>query len=696
MTPVHASLQFGLLRRFIDLSGWHSSETGLVEAVPHLTEKLSASESIAALRNLGLPLVFAKGRMTDLGPEDFPTLQFMPDGGMRIILERRGDMLLVARDDEAVPTWRQMTPDIGIFVRIDPTAEQSAKIDTDGILGIVREFRGTVGLLLGVSLVTNLMALATPLLIMAIYDRAIPTKSIELVGAMVVAIAIVFATDIALRLIRARAVAYMGAAIEGRLGMALFRKLAALPLSEITKSGVDQQIARLRQFEGMRELFAGPVFATLLDLPFVILFLGIIFAISPAIGLLIVIAGFIFALAGAFSLGPLARLNAKAATDRAAHQKLLFETAQRQRALQRLGLGRLWQDRHDGLSKAAAESARQARQLQLACQSFGQGLMTLSGIGAVFLGTHLAMQSALSFGALIAIMTLVWKTLSPIHAVYTNLPQLQGFLRSRKQIDRVLALPEEFVRRAALSEFKNFNGALSVKGVSHRFPRAPEPSLTQLSLDIRAGECVAICGANGSGKSVLFDLVDGLFNPTAGSLAFDGVSYQQIAVDDLRHMISYARQEPAFFHGTIWQNFQLASPTLSRTDVMAAISAMQLDKELTRLPDGLDTRLSETIRRTMSTTTLRGLALARCLCKPAAVYLLDEPSAGLDDERRAALARWLTQLRGRHTILIASQSDEHLSIADRFVLLDAGRIVMNDEGPTGRRKLAALLTRGKG
>lgn len=696
MTIALASPQLDLLRRFVEVSGWHGSDTALVEAVPHLAHSLSAPDSIATLRNLGLPLSFAEGVAEDLGPRDFPALQVRPDGSMRIVLDRRGHEILATETGDASPTWMLADLERAVFVRIEHQTGDDGGVPADGVLEIVRGFRGTVGLLLVVSLITNLMALATPLLIMAIYDRAIPTASVELVGAMVVAMVIVFAADVALRLVRARAVAHMGAAIEGRLGMALFRKLTSIPLSEIEKSDVDQQIARLRQFEGMRDLFAGPVFATLLDLPFVVLFLGVLFMISPAIGILILLVGGLFALAAVLGLGPLGRLNAKAATDRAAHQKFLFEMAQRQRALQRLGLGQLWQVRHDRLSRTAADSTRRARQTQLACQSFGQSLMAISGIGAVFLGTHLAMQAELSFGALIAIMTLVWKTLSPIQALYTNLPQMQGFLRSRRQIDRVLSLPEEFVRRAAHGEFKTFKGALSLKGVSHRFPRAPEPGLTQVSLDIRPGECVAICGPNGSGKSVLLDLIDGLFAPTAGSLTFDGVSYRQIAVDDLRHMISYARQEPVFFHGTIWQNFQLAAPTLARADAMAAIAMMRLESELARLPDGLDTRLTETVRRNLSPATLRGLALARCLCKPAAVYLLDDPAAGLDDLRSAALATWLAHMRGRHTILLASPRDEHLRFADRFVCLDAGRVIMNDDGPAGRRKLAALMSRYKG
>lgn len=696
MTSALASPQLALLRRFVEVSGWHGSDIALVEAVPHLAYSLSPPESIATLRNLGLPLSFAEGFAEDLGPCDFPALQLRPNGNMRIVLDRRGREVLAAETGDASPKWMPTVPERAVFVRIERQSGEAGGGRADGVFEIVRGFRGTVGLLLFVSLITNLMALATPLLIMAIYDRAIPTASVELVGAMAVAMGIVFAADIALRLIRARAVAHMGAAIEGRLGMALFRKLTAIPLSEIEKSDVDQQIARLRQFEGMRDLFAGPVFTTLLDLPFVVLFLGVLFMISPAIGILILLVGVLFALAAALGLGPLGRLNAKAATDRAEQQKFLFEMAQRQRALQRLGLGQLWQVRHDQLSRTAADSTRQARQTHMACQALGQGLMAVSGIGAVFLGTHLAMQAELSFGALIAIMTLVWKTLSPIQALYTNLPQVQGFIRSRRQIDRVLSLPEEFVRRAAHSEFKSFKGALSLKGVSHRFPRAPEPSLTQVSLDIRPGECVAICGQNGSGKSVLLDLIDGLFTPTAGSLTFDRVSYHQIAVDDLRHMISYARQEPVFFHGTIWQNFQLAAPTLTRAEAMAAIATMRLESELARLPDGLDTRLSETLRRNLSPATVRGLALARCLCKPAALYLLDDPAAGLDDLRRAALATWLAQMRGRHTVLLASQSDEHLRLADRFVFLDAGRVIMNDEGHAGRKKLAALISRYKG
>lgn len=685
----------GLLARLIAGSGWHAEPRAVSEAVPHLSAALSGEDYIAALRNLDLPVDIARGRLDRVKAADLPCL-FVADDASEpaIILAARAGAVRLARAESPDGAWQPAFACAGTFVRIARQARTGTRRIPDDVASVAGQFRGTVAALLFASFVANAMGLFPPLLIMALYDRAIPSRATEFVLSLAVGMVAVFAADFALRAIRAQAVAHMGGAMEGRLGLALFRKLAAVPIEEIRKSDVDQQIARLKQFEGMRDLFAGPVFTALLDVPFILLFLGILFILSPAIGLLMLGALVAFAIAARLTGPVLSRRNAEAAAARTTQQKLYLETVQRQRDLIRLGLGPVWADRLDAAAEAAAETSRTARIAQMTAQALGQSIMGVAGIGAVALGTGLAMAGEMSLGALIAVTSLVWKTLAPVQALCASLPQMEALRRSQAQIDRVLALREEFTRRAGLSDFKSFAGRISLTGVSHRYPGAPDTALSQVSLEIAPGEYTVVAGPNGSGKTTLLDLIDGLYTPFAGALQLDGVNYRQIAVDDLRHMISTARHEAAFFHGTIRQNFRLACPDMSNAAITDAVAAMQLGESLAHLPDGLDTRLSEETRRRLATATLQGLSLARCLARPAAVYLLDDPDAGLDAERQAALDAWLEALRGRRTVVVASNRRAQILRADRLIYLDGGRLLVNDTGDAGRRKVMALLSRG--
>lgn len=693
---VAADRHFDLLRQLVERSGWHAGTRDLIEAAPHLRRTLTPEDVIETLRNLGLPLSFARGRPCDLAPGDLPALFFGDDGAVDVVLDRDGDHLCLAAADRATGTWRRAGAAPGTLARIDRRTNRDKPAGPTSVRSILSEFRGTLLALFFASLVTNLMALATPLLIMAIYDRVIPTRAPELVMALAVGMALVLLTDFVLRAIRARAIAHMGATMEERLGLALFRKLAAVPISEIRKSDVDQQIARLKQFESMRDLFSGPVFTALLDAPFIAIFVGLLFVLSPPVGLFVMLAVICFIAAGRVAGPILSRLNADASAARSAQQKLEFETIRTQRAVMRLGLGTVWRGRHAGLADATADASRRARNFQMGCQAFGQSLLAIAGIGSIVLATLQVMSGGLGLGALIAIMSLVWKALAPVHALFVSLPQIDGFRRSGIQIDRVLALREEVARGAAPGDFKVFEGRLTLEGVGHRHAGAADPSLVGVTLDIAAGECVALCGATGSGKTTLLDLVSALYQPTAGSLAIDGINYRQVAVDELRHVLSVARQEPAFFHGTIRQNFTLACPDIGDAEIRQAIAGMGLDDELAHLPDGLDTRLTETARRRLSVATLRGLAIARCLAKPAAIYLLDDPAKGLDALRLQALDDRLARLRGKKTVLLAGNAAAHVRIADRCVCLDGGRVVVNDTGTDGRRKALAVLTQMEG
>ena len=692
-TVIHPGLS--LLQKLMMAAGWHSSHRNLTEAAPHLADRMSAEDLIVTLRNLDIPVSVAPARQKDITESDCPALFVEKSGKVVAILGSENGKLLLCDTEDADPAWHSSGDVRGTVVRIERFASSDEPQTFEDFRKITAGFRGLLPWLVIASFMTNLMGLATPLLIMMIYDRVIPAGSTDLVVSLALAAALILAADCGFRFARSSAVAYMGRIVEHRLGLALFRKLMSLPPEQIQKSDVEQQIARFKQFEGMRDIFAGQVLTTVLDLPFILVFLGLIFALAPQVGFLVLGLIAIFVLAIWVTLPVQQALNAQAATIKARQQKYLFETVNQQRNIYRLGLGSFWNKRYESVAFDSAKASRKARRFQHVCQAFGQSLMMIAGVGAIVLGTLAAMGGAMSFGALIAVMALVWKVLTPLQSLYANAPQILGFFKSKQQVDRVLSMPQELVRGAASSHQKTFEGRITLSGVTHRFADATDPALSQVSLDILAGEFVVIAGNNGSGKTTLLEVMMGLHQPIVGSVQLDGIDVRQIPVDDLRQSFSYAQKKPEVFHGTLLQNFRLAAPTAHVEDIEAMIAALGLEPEVAEFPDGLNTRLTEKYRKSLSSATSRGLALARSFVRPAAVYLLNEPNAGLDYIRRAALMRFLGGLKGQSTIVIVSDDPEHIQMADRCVYMANGRIVANDTGNDGRRKLNALITANK-
>lgn len=692
--PPGRAASLRLLQRLVEHAGWRGEARALANAAPHLSERLTPEDHIATLENLGLPLFVAETRLGRLTADDCPCLFIAQNGAVMSVLARTGDMMLVMESGDGKPA-RRAAPGArrgprGVMVKVLADGGDGGPRPPAALGDMLTGFRGALVSLLAASFFTNLMAFATPVLIMVIYDRVIPTDAVDLIWSLALAMGLIFATDAALRALRARVAAHLGVRVERSLGLALFRKLTALPLAQVEKSGAHDQLARLKQFEGLRDIFTGQIFSTFLDLPFTLLFLGVVFALSPAIGVMLIGVAAAFGLAGLVAAPAQRRLNAAAAAAKTAHQKLLFEITSHQRAIRRLGAETAWADRAGRLAERSARQARRAKRWQMIAQAFGQSLMMAAGVGVIAIGAEQALAGDLSFGGLIAVMALVWRFLGPVQALYANASRIQSFAQSRRQVDRVLALDEEFVRGASVSRMKTFSGRLALVNATCRFDAASDPALAGVSISVGRGELVMIAGNSGAGKSTLLNLVTRLVSPVAGGVRLDGVDYRQIAADELRRAVAHDLQEPAFFHGTLRQNFRLSDPTLSDEAIAAALDCLDLAREVEALPEGLDTRLTGAVQARMSRSVLRGLSLARCLARDAPIYLFDEPCMGLDSDREHAFLRVLQAMKGRKTTLMVTNRPSHFELADRLILLDRGRVLVNDKGPAARKKISAL------
>ncbi|MEO1550435.1 MAG: ABC transporter ATP-binding protein, partial [Pseudomonadota bacterium] len=174
------------------------------------------------------------------------------------------------------------------------------------------------------------------------------------------------------------------------------------------------------------------------------------------------------------------------------------------------------------------------------------------------------------------------------------------------------------------------------------------------------------------------------------------IDIRQIARDELRHSITYTSYDPALFYGTVAQNIRLAAPSVSDGDITAILHQLDLMEELQALPDGIETRLSDRILSDLPDETIKALTLARSLVRPCSIHLFADPSNGLGDARRACFRDWLTANRSRHTIVISTENRAFIDMADRCLYLDQGRVLVNDTGPVGQKKLWAVLNSAGG
>lgn len=219
-------------------------------------------------------------------------------------------------------------------------------------------------------------------------------------------------------------------------------------------------------------------------------------------------------------------------------------------------------------------------------------------------------------------------------------------------------------------------GHLSLENVSFGY-QAGRPALSEVNLNIRAGEWIALAGHSGAGKTTLLHLIPRFHDPEQGRVLMEGIDLRELRLRDLRSLVALVPQEPVLFPGTIAENIAFGRPGARLEEIELAARQARADSFIQALPAGFGTLVGESHQR-LSTGEIQRLSLARAFLKNAPVLLLDEPTSALDIETEAAILDILrTLMRGR-TTLVATHRPAALRLVDRVCLLEQGRITQCD------------------
>ncbi len=663
--------------------GWRGEARHLAEALPHFADSLDLSDLRMVLANLHYVTVPERTVLADLRPDLLPCL-FAQDGKTAgLVLERDGDTLTVLDGvvGDVVKVKAGQTIGTAYYIRkSDETLREQERASQGNWLGsVIGKFKGVIWQALALTFVINMFAVIVPLFIMGVYDKVVATRSAETLAYFLGGVLLAVMADGALRLVRGQMLAYVGARLDMLIGAAAFQKLLHMPVSMTERAPIGSQIARLKQFETVREVFTGPLAAAALDLPFLIFFLATIFLIGGVIGFVPValIVGFniLGLVTWPISKARVARLG-EARTQR---QAFLIEAIENQRVVRQSGNGLHWRTRFREMSADSAAAHHSVSHLGVVVQTISQSMMMAAGVATLAVGTLMVMEGMMTIGALIATMALVWRLLAPIQAAFLGLNRIEQVKQSLAQVNQLMKLQVERTPGQLTSFYRTFKGHIAFSRVSFRYTPRAEPALVGVDFVARPGEMIAITGSSGSGKSTILKICSALYMPQAGAVSIDGNDLRQLDKGDLRQSIGYVAQRTSLFHGTLAQNMRLAHPTASVDAINTALAEAGLSDFVASLPEGLETRMNDQFQRRMADGMKQRFALARAYVKNAPIYLMDEPANNLDDEGDDLLRAKLAQLKGKSTVLMVTQRPSHMKMADRVVVIDQGRVSL--DGP---------------
>ena len=302
------------------------------------------------------------------------------------------------------------------------------------------------------------------------------------------------------------------------------------------------------------------------------------------------------------------------------------------------------------------------------------GLLLSVGSAAVFfVGGMRVIDHSITMGTLVAFIAYQMRLVWPIQSLMGLYASLASARVSLRRVSEILDAPLDVTEPAQPRTLAPVRGNITLEDVSYAFGRG-EMVLDHVSLDVKAGECIAIVGRSGEGKSTIADLLVRQLDPATGRVLLDGVDLRELRLADVRRHVLVVDHEPFVFNATIAENVRYARPEATATEVRAAAAAAGLTAFLARLPLGLDTGAGER-GRALSAGERQRVAIARAFLADPAVLVLDEATGALDPATEAVVAAGYEAVMQNRTTIVITHRLELARRADRVVVLEGGRIV---------------------
>ncbi len=653
---------------------FNGTQRHVAEAVPHFIDALDITAFCNTLAVLHYRSQSFRIALGDLDPRLMPCL-FLPDGKPAMVVVENKGGLLRAFDSEtgtyrefSCPRWRGTAY---IFRKIDLADDRPGE---QWMRNVAVRFKRPAFQAFAITFFLNLLVLAAPLFVMAIYDRVVATGSIPTLAYLASGIAIAINADLVLRWIRAKVLAFVGARVDVIVGSAVFQKLLSLPLPLLENTSVGAQVARLRDFENVRDFFTGPMVLAIFELPFTLLLVVVVALVAGPLALIPVGIILLFCVIG-FAISPaVSKAVSQAARSSSQRQELIAQALSEMRVLRQRGAEDTWVERYRDLSAAAAIDSFRMNVIKGVINNTAHLLMVGAGVATIVFGTYRVLEAEMSMGALIATMILVWRVLAPLQVAFVTFGQLAQIRASIRQIDALMAIRSESDPELLTTPVRKVSGRITFASVSFRHSPDSDPSLVGVNFEIEPGDILAVIGPTGSGKSTVLRLLMGLASQQVGSIQLDGADIRQMDPVELRHIMAYMPQSPRFFYGTIAQNLRLSEPMATEEDLQRAAAETGVLSEIMSLPDGFDTRIGDARTVQLPASMQRLLSMTRALIKRSPIMVLDEPGAGLDYAGDQALTRLLEQAKGNTTVVMVTHRPGHLRIATKILWLEGGMV----------------------
>ncbi len=645
-----------------------------------VSEAASAEDLVRIARRLGLKARLAQTGWDRLSKTPLPAIAPMKDGQFLVAARLVADKIMVQHPGEPSPRLMDReafeadwSGSLVLIARRASAGGAARTFDLRWFMTAVHRYRHVLGEVLLASFFLQVLALISPLFFQVVVDKVLVHRGLSTLDVLMIGLCVVSVFEVVLGALRTYVFSHTTNRIDVELGARVFDHLLALPIGYFANRRVGDSVARVRELETIRNFITGSALTLTIDLFFTVVFLAVMFLYSAMLTW-IVIGSLPFYILISVIVTPIfrRRLDDKFARG-AENQAFLVEAVSGAETLKAMAvepqMQRRWEEQLAGYVRASFRT-------QTLGNIAGQGVQFFNKITIVmtlYFGAKLVIDGDLTVGELVAFNMLAGRVASPV----LRIAQLwQDFQQTRISVERlgdILNTPREVAQRSGAS-LPPMKGAIKFEHVTFRYRLDGQAVLSDVSLDLPAGQVVGVVGQSGSGKSTLAKLVQRLYTPETGRVFIDGVDLAMVDTAWIRRQIGVVLQESVLFNRTVRENIALADPAMPLDRVIAAAELAGAHEFILELPYGYDTEIGER-GASLSGGQRQRIAIARALMMNPRILILDEATSALDYESERIVQENMRRISAGRTVLIIAHRLSTIRRADRIITIERGRVV---------------------
>jgi ATP-binding cassette subfamily C protein LapB len=540
---------------------------------------------------------------------------------------------------------------------------------------------------IGAAVMINLFALGSSLFVMNVYDRVVPNNAISTLWVLAIGVLIVYVFDFILKNLRAHFLDHAGRRADVKVSARLFEQMLGMTM-KARPSSAGVMASHMREFETLRDFFTSATMSAVIDLPFIFFFIAVIALIGGPIAFVPLAAIPLVIGVGLFMQKPLQTAIRESMMESALKNALLFETISGLETVKVQAAEGHTQRRWEELTDKSSRTSVKTRRVNAFALNFATFVQQLVSVFVVIVGVFLIKDAQISMGALIACVILSGRAMAPLAQIAGLLTRMHQSKESLRQLDELMKKEVERPSGKHFISMPSIQGKVEFRDVLFHYPEQPVPALNNLSFTLEAGDHVGVIGAVGSGKTTIERLMINLYQPDSGSVQLDGTDVRQIDPGDLRRNVGAVQQSPQLFYGSVRENITMGHEMAPDRAVLRAAELAGVTEFLKESQAGLDTQVGER-GEALSGGQRQAVAIARALLYDPPVLILDEPTASMDPASENRLRKRLHHVTEGRTTLLITHKGSMLTLVDKLILLDRGKMIAFGPKDEVIRKLQA-------